>query len=106
MDVAAQVLFGINGFRVVDAVLDRIDDELVVLVETITRVGVARSGVVGQVKERPVVKVRDATSGGGTDRSTIPAQLWIRLVEEVAERGPAPVGALEVGAAPLVHRVG
>jgi len=54
MDEVAQVLFGIDGFKVLGAAADPLDGELGVLVETINPGrGCPDCGVVGQVKQRP-----------------------------------------------------
>ena len=65
MDEGTQVLFGMDGFQVLAAVTDPLDGELGVLVETINPSrGCPECGVVGHVKQRPVVSLRDATSAG------------------------------------------
>ncbi len=68
MDEVKQVLFGMDGFRVLAAVADPLDDELGVLVETIDPSrGCPECGVVGQVKQRPVVTfVMPPRPGGGS----------------------------------------
>ena len=65
MDEVRQVLFGLNGFEVIGAEVDDLDGELVVRVVTaVPRRGCPECGVVGRVKDRPEVKLRDATSAG------------------------------------------
>jgi len=59
------MLFGLDGFDVVGAEVEELDGELVVRVETIDpRRGCPGCGVVGRVKQRPEVRLRDATSAG------------------------------------------
>ena len=65
MDEVRQVLFGLNGFEVIGAEVDDLDGELIVRVVTaVPRRGCPECGVVGRVKDRPEVKLRDATSAG------------------------------------------
>lgn len=65
MDEVRQVLFGLNGFEVIGAEVDDLDGELIVRVVTVDpRRGCPECGVVGRVKDRPEVKLRDATSAG------------------------------------------
>ena len=98
MDEVTQVLVGMDGFRVLDAVADPLDGELGVLVET-SNPGrrCPECGVVGQVKERPVVKVRDATSAGRRVRVR-----WKKrrssCLEQTCERGSWTEQHDEVGA--------
>ena len=78
MDEVTQVLFGMDGFRVLGAVEDALDGELTVVVETVEPVrGCPECGVVGQVKERPVVSVRDATSAGRRVRVRWLKRRWL-----------------------------
>ena len=87
MDEVTQVLFGMDGFRVLAAVADPLDGELGVLVETIDPGrGCPSCGVVGQVKQRPVVSVRDATSAGRRVRVRWRKRRWACL-ESGCERG-------------------
>ena len=65
MDEVRQTLFGLEGFNVVGAEVDGLDGELVVRVATFASSrGCPDCGVVGRVKDRPVVRLRDATSAG------------------------------------------
>lgn len=81
------MLFGMIGFRVLDAVVDPSDGEIGVLVETISPVrGCPDCGVVGQVKQRPVVGVRDATSARAGVRVRWQKRRWA-CMEATCERG-------------------
>ena len=76
MDEVTQVLFGMDGFRVLAAVADPLDGELGVLVETIDRArGCPDCGVVGQVKHRstamPAVTAGGKRSGFEKSRSRV-----------------------------------
>ena len=97
MDEVRQVLFGMNGFRVLNADVDPLDAELEVVVETIdpTR-GCPDCGVVGQVKQRPVVRVRDATSAGRRAIVRWRKRRWACL-EPTCERGSWTEQHEEVG---------
>ncbi len=65
MDEVRQMLFGLEGFDVAGAEVEDLDGELVVQVATISPGrGCPECGVVGRVKDRPVVRLRDATSAG------------------------------------------
>ena len=87
MDEVTQVLFGMDGFRVLAAVADPSDGQLGVLVETIDPSrGCPECGVVGQVKQRPVVSVRDATSAGRRVRVRWRKRRWACL-EQGCARG-------------------
>jgi len=98
MDEVTQVLFDMNGFRVLSAVDDPLDGELRVLVETIDPGrGCPDCGVVGQVKQRPVVSVRDATSAGRRVRVRWQKRRWSCL-EQSCERGSWTEQHDEVGA--------
>jgi len=87
MDEVTQVLFGMDGFRVLGAVEDALDGELTVVVETVDPVrGCPECGVVGQVKERPVISLRDATSAGRRVRVRWQKRRWVCL-EAACDRG-------------------
>jgi len=77
MDEVTQVLFGIDGFRVLDAWTEEVGGDLVVAVETVDpRRGCPGCGVVGHVKERPRVRLRDATSAGRRVRVVWAKRRW------------------------------
>lgn len=86
MDEVTQVLFGMDGFAVLGAVIDPLDGELEVLVETICPArGCPGCGAIGQIKQRPVVSVRDATSAGRRVRVRWKKRRWVCL-EPTCER--------------------
>jgi len=77
MDEVTQVLFGMDGFGVLGAETDGVSGDLVVLVETVDpRRGCPGCGVVGQVKERPQVRLRDATASGRRVRVVWRKRRW------------------------------
>ena len=91
------MLFGLGGFRVLSAVVDPLDDELEVLIETVEPSrGCPDCGVVGQVKQRPVVVVRDATSARRRVRVRWQKRRWA-CVEPTCARGSWTEQHHEVG---------
>jgi transposase len=73
MHEATSVLFGLDGFRVID--VERVDDDLVrVVVETIDRHGACPGcgQVSSRVKQRPPVRIKDLPAGDSQ------VQLWWR----------------------------
>lgn len=71
-------LLGLDGFRVLDAWEEDDTSELVVVVETVVPVrGCPDCGVVGHVKQRPVVGLRDATSAGRRVRVVWRKRRWV-----------------------------
>src|SRR5688572_9531254 len=64
MHEATSVLFGLDGFRVID--VERVDDDLVrVVVETIDQHGACPccGQVSSRVKQRPLVRIKDLPAG-------------------------------------------
>jgi len=81
------MLFGLDGFDVVGAEVVEVDGELVVRVEAIDPSrGCPVCGVVGRVKERPEVRLRDATSAGRRVRVVWRKHRW-RCMEPSCPQG-------------------